>query len=432
MSNLKGSGNNDIGLNYKSILSIGTASDGLGTVSATLQTVTDGDGNTTPFQLSSTQVKIQTINQFIIDTGSIYGSHPTYASQYHYIIDNNGGTFNMDAVGSGTYHKWLINGSSKMQLQNAGLVIGGTLASAKLHVRGDGTNPIARFDSSVGVDAFEFRQTSSFKIGTLNNYMWMSTAGGGNPVATGEMMEFYSDTTYQSNPNFKFRSYNNRTNTAGIASILQIGSTTFGATAGSANFIPLNIQYIINNSGAQTGTATGIFLNATETALNGMTHRLIDLQVGGTSKMYLTSTGIMYVDYFKAKTGYVEINAGQAFQIDNRLKITNGASDGIALITNYGGTDFNRLQLGGTTNAFPSLKRNGSEIQARLADDSAPARLECSQMKVNNGVFLISNVALTNGAAAGAGTITNAPAAGNPTKWIPIDDNGTTRYIPCW
>jgi len=38
----------------------------------------------------------------------------------------------------------------------------------------------------------------------------------------------------------------------------------------------------------------------------------------------------------------------------------------------------------------------------------------------------------TNGAAAGAGTITNAPSAGNPTKWIPVDDNGTTRYIPAW
>lgn len=39
---------------------------------------------------------------------------------------------------------------------------------------------------------------------------------------------------------------------------------------------------------------------------------------------------------------------------------------------------------------------------------------------------------LANGAAAAAGTLTNAPAAGNPTKWIPIDDNGTTRYIPAW
>lgn len=46
--------------------------------------------------------------------------------------------------------------------------------------------------------------------------------------------------------------------------------------------------------------------------------------------------------------------------------------------------------------------------------------------------FLTTNTALTNGAGAGAGTITNAPAAGNPTKWIGINDNGTIRYIPAW
>jgi hypothetical protein len=38
----------------------------------------------------------------------------------------------------------------------------------------------------------------------------------------------------------------------------------------------------------------------------------------------------------------------------------------------------------------------------------------------------------TNGAAANIGTLTNAPSVGNPTKWIPVDDNGTTRYIPAW
>jgi hypothetical protein len=43
-----------------------------------------------------------------------------------------------------------------------------------------------------------------------------------------------------------------------------------------------------------------------------------------------------------------------------------------------------------------------------------------------------SSVSLTNGAAAATGTLTNAPTAGNPTKWIPIVDNGTTRYIPAW
>lgn len=46
--------------------------------------------------------------------------------------------------------------------------------------------------------------------------------------------------------------------------------------------------------------------------------------------------------------------------------------------------------------------------------------------------MLHSTTAWNNGAAGNTGTLTNAPAAGNPTKWLPIDDNGTTRYIPAW
>jgi hypothetical protein len=45
---------------------------------------------------------------------------------------------------------------------------------------------------------------------------------------------------------------------------------------------------------------------------------------------------------------------------------------------------------------------------------------------------LTTTAAITTGAGASAGTLTNAPAAGNPTKWIPISDAGTTRYIPAW
>ena len=46
--------------------------------------------------------------------------------------------------------------------------------------------------------------------------------------------------------------------------------------------------------------------------------------------------------------------------------------------------------------------------------------------------FHKTSVALTNGAGVGAGTLLTAPAAGNPTKWIGISDNGTIRYIPAW
>lgn len=36
------------------------------------------------------------------------------------------------------------------------------------------------------------------------------------------------------------------------------------------------------------------------------------------------------------------------------------------------------------------------------------------------------------GNAAQSATMTNGPVAGNPTKWVAVDDNGTRRYIPMW
>jgi hypothetical protein len=43
-----------------------------------------------------------------------------------------------------------------------------------------------------------------------------------------------------------------------------------------------------------------------------------------------------------------------------------------------------------------------------------------------------TNTTFTNNAGANVGTLNNSPATGNPTKWIPINDNGTIRNIPCW
>lgn len=45
---------------------------------------------------------------------------------------------------------------------------------------------------------------------------------------------------------------------------------------------------------------------------------------------------------------------------------------------------------------------------------------------------LTSSATFTSGAGAQVGTLTNAPAAGNPTSWVKIVDNGVTRYIPAW
>ena len=48
------------------------------------------------------------------------------------------------------------------------------------------------------------------------------------------------------------------------------------------------------------------------------------------------------------------------------------------------------------------------------------------------GVASLRLNGLTSGAAAAIGTLNNAPAAGNPAFWLPINIAGTVRYIPCW
>ena len=211
-------------------------------------------------------------------------------------------------------------------------------------------------------------------------------------------------------------------------------------------------------------------------------------------------------------------------------------SDGVIGLYNTTQLDFNRLQFGGTTSSYPSIKRNATALNFRLADDSADAPITAAaatfsglttmaafaasgtssvigsttiagaasgnatatfrvfgglsnsagfQVAHNSatdaslilntvaggtlgigsnnaavltfaattnavaistsltlgGVLTVPGVTtaaltstgtFTSGAAAQVGTLTNAPAAGNPTTWIKIIDNGVTRYIPAW
>ncbi len=51
---------------------------------------------------------------------------------------------------------------------------------------------------------------------------------------------------------------------------------------------------------------------------------------------------------------------------------------------------------------------------------------------INDADFVSTNVTLNNYAGASAGTLTNAPSAGNPTKWILINDNSVLLKIPAW
>jgi hypothetical protein len=133
-----------------------------------------------------------------------------------------------------------------------------------------------------------------------------------------------------------------------------------------------------------------------------------------------------YVIHAHATQGKIFVKVDNGYEIDelHNVKITPTVLAGSLLI--YDAT------VGVWKNARLTA---GSNIAITNADGSitiATGASITSDLKNNTGRLIDSSVTLTNGAGAAAATMTNGPTAGNPTKWIPINDNGTTRYIPAW
>lgn len=160
-----------------------------------------------------------------------------------------------------------------------------------------------------------------------------------------------------------------------------------------------------------------------------------------------------------------------ATQNANAVAVTGGTVDGVAIggvtpvtevIVSGSTTPASVTCTAAATTAVYTNTTAGTGIQIKLVGDGAnPAKT----VRVSGGVFSIINNAftasilsltdvgnltitggittasgtlhttsapLTNGAGSATGTLTNAPTAGNPTKWVPINDNGTIRYMPAW
>ena len=85
---------------------------------------------------------------------------------------------------------------------------------------------------------------------------------------------------------------------------------------------------------------------------------------------------------------------------------------------------------GGAVNEFYHLTlAQQTEVVNLIAGSLA---LTVASLTSGDTTLLHTIVSLTNGAGAQSATLSNAPIAGNPTKWIPLIDNGTTRYVPAW
>jgi len=178
-----------------------------------------------------------------------------------------------------------------------------------------------------------------------------------------------------------------------------------------------------------------VFNQPEQQTANPTTHLIFQSQINGggfITQLDLRSSGELVVTGPVTTGSYIQIPNTSVFAFGNRTQIKS-SGDGLLELTDSGGTTFSRLNFGGTTSSFPSIRRTTTALNIRLADNSADAALTALSISTSQATFMhITTAALNDGAGGSLGTLTNAPAAGNPTKWIPVNDNGTTRYIPAW
>jgi len=132
------------------------------------------------------------------------------------------------------------------------------------------------------------------------------------------------------------------------------------------------------------------------------------------------------------------IHSGGDINLANALVYSFGAGSQIISVTNglfrmcnNDGSDFTRVQLGGTTSAFPAIKRNGTGLDFRLADDSAYANIAAADVVSNNnmrtaGAYYYGNYTRTGSAVDGNISMINSDGTtfsllqlGNPTASFP-------------
>ena len=145
----------------------------------------------------------------------------------------------------------------------------------------------------------------------------------------------------------------------------------------------------------------------------------------------LKRAGVMTTSFTLDHNGAITLPATGGLKIASNAYI-NSTTAGIITITNFTSSDFSRLNFGGNTSSFPSLKRSSAALIVRLADDSAHANLECAQLNttgsiVANGGSNISWNARSAMSSPSNGVIRISNAAENDFSYLQLG-GATTSY----
>ena len=159
--------------------------------------------------------------------------------------------------------------------------------------------------------------------------------------------------------------------------------------------------------------------NVTDTASNTAS-KLIDLQVGGNSQFQVRKSGAVWVDPQGGSTPGTD-----GLWIGSNITQLNAPGAGQLLLTNSAGTDFSRLQFGGTTSSFPAVRRTNTFIDILLADASNFSEVRAAGFNLQPGTgsgFNINTIPIIS--------VTNPTiASGGCTSPTVTSIAGTARFI---
>ena len=120
--------------------------------------------------------------------------------------------------------------------------------------------------------------------------------------------------------------------------------------------------YFVTNANTRWNMDTsGHFLAATD--------NLYDIGASGTSRprnVYVAGTIRSASSTSFIASGDIQILSGGNLQIASGSNVgclVDASANGVAVLYDYAGTDFGRLQFGGTTSSFPALKRSSARLQ---------------------------------------------------------------------
>ncbi len=186
----------------------------------------------------------------------------------------------------------------------------------------------------------------------------------------------------------------------GVGGSIIFRTAAAGSTGNTVNALAAALTIAGDKSAAFTGRVTALSL-----ALGGATLGSDSLAVTGTATI----------------GGGLIVGSTTVLKFNTRSRIVSTAN-GLMSLTN---TD-------DTAGVLADFSTDSVVKFRNRANNADAAVTGLSFTSSTAGAILNSSVTITGGATGNVPTLTAGPVTGNPTKWLPYNDNGTTRYIPAW